>query len=172
MSPLSALACHLLSAGSLFGLFLNLKMEVTCSSETSVNFQLTTWRYIPKHGTLQYSDLVVNIFLFLKHKTFLFHTTHNLPLNIVTVIQWLVSLVSFWAVTCQETAPPGRRKWEFRRREQTGIRRTARMDCTVPRLHQSLVKGNNRYCLFTFCVTCAPVITTAEPPHLPVCRVS
>jgi hypothetical protein len=29
-----------------------LKMEVTCSSETSVHFQRTSWRYNPKHRTL------------------------------------------------------------------------------------------------------------------------
>jgi hypothetical protein len=31
---------------------LNLKMEVTCSSETSVDFQWTAWRYIPEDRTL------------------------------------------------------------------------------------------------------------------------
>jgi hypothetical protein len=29
-----------------------LKMEVTCSTETSVDFQRTTWRYIPEDRTL------------------------------------------------------------------------------------------------------------------------
>jgi hypothetical protein len=29
-----------------------MKMEATCSSETSVDFQRTTWRYIPEDGTL------------------------------------------------------------------------------------------------------------------------
>jgi hypothetical protein len=29
-----------------------LKMEATCSSETSVNFRHTTWHYIPEYGTL------------------------------------------------------------------------------------------------------------------------
>jgi hypothetical protein len=33
--------------------FSNLKMEATCSSETSVDSQRTTWRYIPENGTLQ-----------------------------------------------------------------------------------------------------------------------
>jgi hypothetical protein len=30
-----------------------LKMEATCSSETSVDIQRTTWRYIPEYSTLQ-----------------------------------------------------------------------------------------------------------------------
>jgi hypothetical protein len=32
---------------------LTLKMEVTCSSETSVDFQRTTWHYIPEDRTLK-----------------------------------------------------------------------------------------------------------------------
>jgi hypothetical protein len=32
-----------------------LKMEATCSSETSINFQWTTWRYIPEPQTLHFS---------------------------------------------------------------------------------------------------------------------
>jgi hypothetical protein len=31
---------------------LTLKMETTCSSETLVEFQWTTWRYIPEDRTL------------------------------------------------------------------------------------------------------------------------
>jgi hypothetical protein len=31
----------------------SLKMEVTCSSETSVDFQWTTWCYIPEERILQ-----------------------------------------------------------------------------------------------------------------------
>jgi hypothetical protein len=30
-----------------------LKMEMTCSSETSVELQLTTWRYVPEDRNLQ-----------------------------------------------------------------------------------------------------------------------
>jgi hypothetical protein len=30
-----------------------LKLEATCSSETSVDFQRTRWRYISEDGTLQ-----------------------------------------------------------------------------------------------------------------------
>jgi hypothetical protein len=30
-----------------------IKIEVTCSSETSADFQRTTWRYIPEDRTLQ-----------------------------------------------------------------------------------------------------------------------
>jgi hypothetical protein len=33
--------------------FLTPKMEVACSSKTSVDFQCTTWRYIPEDRTLQ-----------------------------------------------------------------------------------------------------------------------
>jgi hypothetical protein len=40
-------AFHLLHAGFLHVL-LTLKMEMTCSSETSVEFLWTTWRYIPE----------------------------------------------------------------------------------------------------------------------------
>jgi hypothetical protein len=31
-----------------------LKMKATCSSEMSVDFQRTTWRYIPKDKNLQF----------------------------------------------------------------------------------------------------------------------
>jgi hypothetical protein len=40
--------------------FSTLKMEATCFSEASVEFQRTTWRYIPEDRTLQegiYSEL-------------------------------------------------------------------------------------------------------------------
>jgi hypothetical protein len=46
-----------------------LKMEVTCSSEMSVNIQLTIWCYIPEDRTLH------KIFVF---KTFLFLTCCNI----------------------------------------------------------------------------------------------
>jgi hypothetical protein len=36
----------------LFGLLLGLKMEETCSSKTSIDFQWTTRRYIPENRTL------------------------------------------------------------------------------------------------------------------------
>jgi hypothetical protein len=39
-------------AGFLIGLLLTLKMEATCSSETSVDFQRTIRRYIPEDGAL------------------------------------------------------------------------------------------------------------------------
>jgi hypothetical protein len=39
-------------AGFLLGL--TLKMEATCSSETSVNFQWTIWSYIPADRTLRF----------------------------------------------------------------------------------------------------------------------
>jgi hypothetical protein len=44
--------CYLLHAGFLtwFGLSC---LEATCSSETSGDFQRTTWRYIPQDTTLQ-----------------------------------------------------------------------------------------------------------------------
>jgi hypothetical protein len=48
MSP----TCYLRHAGFLLYSFLTLKMEATCSSETSVNFQQTTQCYIPEGRTL------------------------------------------------------------------------------------------------------------------------
>jgi hypothetical protein len=44
--------CCLLHADFLHGVLLNLKMESTCSSETSVDFKRTTWPYIPEDRTL------------------------------------------------------------------------------------------------------------------------
>jgi hypothetical protein len=45
--------CHLLSRWFLSQLIISApKMEAISSSETSVNSQRTTWRYIPKGGTL------------------------------------------------------------------------------------------------------------------------
>jgi hypothetical protein len=38
-----------------------LKMEVICSSETSVDIQWTTWRYIPEGSTLQAYPIFHNI---------------------------------------------------------------------------------------------------------------
>jgi hypothetical protein len=38
--------------GGKLGLFLNLKMEATCSSETLIDFKGTKQRYIPVYGTL------------------------------------------------------------------------------------------------------------------------
>jgi hypothetical protein len=38
--------------GFLLGVFFDLKMETSCCSETSVDFQRTTRRYIPEHRTL------------------------------------------------------------------------------------------------------------------------
>jgi hypothetical protein len=43
----------LLHAGVLLGLFVNLKMKAKYSSETSVDFQRTTLRFIPVDNTLQ-----------------------------------------------------------------------------------------------------------------------
>jgi hypothetical protein len=45
-------ACYLLLAVFYLGLFFDPKMEATCSSETSVDFQPTTWRYTPEYRTL------------------------------------------------------------------------------------------------------------------------
>jgi hypothetical protein len=42
-----------LYAGFLLSLFLTLKKEATCSSETSVDSQRTILRYITEDGTLQ-----------------------------------------------------------------------------------------------------------------------
>jgi hypothetical protein len=46
-------ACYLLHAGFLLDYYSILKMEGTCSSETSVDFQRTTLLYIPETRTLQ-----------------------------------------------------------------------------------------------------------------------
>jgi hypothetical protein len=46
-----------LHAGFLLGLISTLKMEAICSSETSVDTQRTTQRYILKDGTLQQLDI-------------------------------------------------------------------------------------------------------------------
>jgi hypothetical protein len=34
-----------------------LKMEAVCTSETLVNFNVTTWRYIPEDSKLQFRGL-------------------------------------------------------------------------------------------------------------------
>jgi hypothetical protein len=53
-------ACHLLARWFLAELiFSTLKMEVICSSETSVGTQRTTRRYTPEYGTIQ------NTFMFI-----------------------------------------------------------------------------------------------------------
>jgi hypothetical protein len=43
--------------------FIILMMEAVCTSETSVNFCVTTWRYIPEDSKLQLSELIpVSVF--------------------------------------------------------------------------------------------------------------
>jgi hypothetical protein len=60
--------------------FSNLKMEATCSSETSVDTQRTTRSYIPEDGTLHNdrcedlkSDKTMYVFLFVSSYFFLLH---------------------------------------------------------------------------------------------------
>jgi high-affinity nickel permease len=48
-------AWYLLQAGFLFGLFFDNEDEAACSSETAVDIQRTTWRYIPE-------DSIFNMF--------------------------------------------------------------------------------------------------------------
>jgi hypothetical protein len=43
-------ASCLLHAGFLLGVFFGREVEAKCSSETSVDFQRTTWRYIPEEN--------------------------------------------------------------------------------------------------------------------------
>jgi hypothetical protein len=45
-----------------------LKMEATCSPETPVDFQPTTWRYIPKELFIFHTLLVIIIFFSKKKK--------------------------------------------------------------------------------------------------------
>jgi hypothetical protein len=47
-------ACHLLQADVFINLFFDLKMEYTCSSETSVDLQRTTCRVVPEEGIVHY----------------------------------------------------------------------------------------------------------------------
>jgi hypothetical protein len=44
---------------SFFAYSCTLKMEATCSSETSVDFQRSTWRYIPEDRTLQQTPVIL-----------------------------------------------------------------------------------------------------------------
>jgi hypothetical protein len=48
-------------AGFLLGLFFDPNMEVTYSSETSVDFRRTTLRYIPEDRTLRFEENIVLI---------------------------------------------------------------------------------------------------------------
>jgi hypothetical protein len=63
ITPCSSLrepsACYLLHAGFLLGLFFDLYMEATCSSEKMADFQRTKWRYIPEDKNLQTNILPV-----------------------------------------------------------------------------------------------------------------
>jgi hypothetical protein len=52
-------ACHLLGCWFLLNIFLTLKMEAVCSSETSVETQRTTRRHIPEGDTLPKSKFTV-----------------------------------------------------------------------------------------------------------------
>jgi hypothetical protein len=51
--PFSGSDCYLLHNGFLLGLFSTLKMEATCSSETSVDFQRIARCYVLEDKTLQ-----------------------------------------------------------------------------------------------------------------------
>jgi hypothetical protein len=56
--------CYLLQSGFLLGLFLNPEKPLICSSETSADFQQTTWLYIPKDRTLlnPTSSVIFNLY--------------------------------------------------------------------------------------------------------------
>jgi hypothetical protein len=56
--------------------FLTWKMETTCSSETSVDFQWTTWRYIPEDRTLYISLINTHIY-YLGHFSSSHFSKHN-----------------------------------------------------------------------------------------------
>jgi hypothetical protein len=53
-------ACYLLPLVSCLAYSSTLKVDATSSSETSVNFQRTTRRYIPEERTLQFQIIAVN----------------------------------------------------------------------------------------------------------------
>jgi hypothetical protein len=49
---------HEQAAKKLLGFLFNMKIEVTCSSETSVDFQQTTSCYIPENRSLQNHSII------------------------------------------------------------------------------------------------------------------
>jgi hypothetical protein len=51
--PLQALLANCFMLVSCLAYSSTLKMEATCSSEMSVDFQRTIWHYIPEYRTLQ-----------------------------------------------------------------------------------------------------------------------
>jgi hypothetical protein len=68
-------ASYLFRTCFLLGLFLTVNMEATCSSETSVHFQRTTWRFIPKDWVL-HNHHCKN----LKSYTTVCYNKHKLPI--------------------------------------------------------------------------------------------
>jgi hypothetical protein len=61
-------ACHLLACWFLAELIsTSLKMDAICSSETSVDTQWTTWRYIPEVDTFQIKVWDLNLIYTLHH---------------------------------------------------------------------------------------------------------
>jgi hypothetical protein len=70
--------CCLLHAGFLLGFSSTLKMEAACSSELSIDFQRTTWLYIPEDGTTIHNFVrYINYAILMK-----FHQANEVRYNI------------------------------------------------------------------------------------------
>jgi hypothetical protein len=77
----------------------NLKMEATCSSETSVDFQRTARRYIPEDKTLKWRwELIGDILLKFSAAVFIRIFCARLPPKITTEIR--SGMNRFHLITC------------------------------------------------------------------------
>lgn len=69
---------------------LTLKMKVTCSCETSIDFQQTTWCYIPEDRILNWRTVRHNVF----YVIYVVSNTQH------TKTAWEVIQILFWFITC------------------------------------------------------------------------